>query len=44
MEGKVYELIIVISAWSVAPASNGNGSVSLVVSSEQRLLFEAVQK
>jgi len=44
MEGKVYELLILISAWSVAPASYGNGSASLDVSSEQRLLFETVQK
>jgi len=44
MEGKVYELLILISTWSVAPASYGNGSASLDVSSEQRLLFETVHK
>jgi len=44
MEGKEYELLILISAWSVVPASNGNGSVSCDMSSEKRLLFEAVQK
>jgi len=43
MEGKVYELLILISTWSVVPASYRNGSVSLDVNGEQRLLFETVQ-
>jgi hypothetical protein len=43
MESEVQELIL-ISAWSMTPASLGSVSVSLDVSSEQILLFEAVHK
>jgi len=43
MESEVQELIL-ISAWSRTPASYGSVSVSLDVSSEQVLLFEAVHK
>jgi len=43
MESEVQELLL-ISAWSMTPASYGSVSLSLDVSSEQILLFKAVHK
>jgi len=43
MESEVQELLL-ISAWSMTPASYGSVSLSLDVSSEHIILFKVVHK